>query len=126
MFIGYHEGSKAYDLLELDIDTGKIITSRHVKFNDASPAPQEICVVPPQTTSELEEIAQSLRKNTLPYYEDDVPQVVTKGMSIPDMDNPRPLGSVGDMPTVSSPVEEPISVKSEPTSAVVPPSGPPL
>jgi hypothetical protein len=124
VFIGYHEGNKAYDLL--DIDTGKIITSRHVKFNDASPAPQEICVEPPQTTSELEEIAQSLRKNILPYYEDDVPQVVTKGMSIPDMDNPRPLGSVGDMPTVSSPVEESISAKSEPTSTVVPPSAPPL
>jgi hypothetical protein len=40
VFVGYHEGSKAYDLLIINKDGtyGSIITSRHVRFNDDEPS----------------------------------------------------------------------------------------
>lgn len=71
VFIGYHEGSKAYDLL--DIDSGAITTSRHVKFHDEAPAPEKVREPgeSAKTTADLEKIAQSIRQRSNPYYQDD-------------------------------------------------------
>jgi hypothetical protein len=73
VFIGYHDGSKSYDLL--DIDTGKITTAVYVRFNDKAPAPrkvQDLSEPPFSSRSNLETFAQILRRRELPYYEEDI------------------------------------------------------
>jgi hypothetical protein len=109
VFIGYHEGSKAYDLL--DVATGRIITSRHVVFDDNAHVPSEIRAEPVQSTAELERLAQSIRPTSSPYYDDDVPQVIVEDMpsSVGESESSSPASPVAAVPP-----------------AVVQPSGPPL
>ena len=128
VFIGYHEGSKAYDLL--DITTGKITTAVHVKFNDQSPAPsrvQDLSEPKFTSTANFETFAQILRKRDLPYYDEDSEDIPSTTQS--SISDAPTSSSVGDNLDSSVSVGEPISVpsiKTEPITVIVPPISPPL
>jgi transposase InsO family protein len=96
VFIGYHEGSKAYDLLVINEDGtyGKIITSRHVRFNYNEPSSTMVQPpLEPEATSQeqFERVSQSLLPRATSYYDEDEDTDISL--------QPNP-GSVG-APTVS-------------------------
>ena len=69
VFIRYYEGSKAYDLL--DLESGAMTMSHHIKFHDGVPAPDKVheCSESPSLTADMERIVQSIRQCSSPYYE---------------------------------------------------------
>jgi hypothetical protein len=104
VFIRYHEGSKAYDLLVINEDGtyGKVINSRHVRFNDDEPSSTMVQPpLEPEATSreQFEEVSQSLLPRATSYYDED------DDTDIPLQPNP---GSVGAPPiSVTPPRDSP-------------------
>jgi len=109
VFVGYHENSKAYDLLVINKDGtyGETITSRHVRFDEDEPSTGIQPQLEPVITSrkQLEEVSQSLLQRSSPYYDDDE-----------DITPQQTAGSVGG-PQINLAPPEDILHENEPPSS---------
>ena len=95
VFIRYYEGSKAYDLL--DLESGAMTMSHHIKFHDGVPAPNKVHEPSqsPSLTADMERIVQSIRQCSSPYYEENeqAPDMFFDDSNIEES-SALPLGSV--------------------------------